>query len=329
MKRILSFLLILTVSVALMVSCSAKSEKSSAEAVTEKAVSAAENWPEQPINILVPASAGGGADIITRIITKYITQETGEAVVVTNVTGLSGYEQVRKQDPNGYNYVFGITGLLISAAQGQLDFGHEAFDAAFTPGLDSSNGILVRGDSPYKTLKDLFDAIEKNPDSVTGGISMTGYPYLCMLAIEDALGIDMYCIDAGNTSERSVALLGGQVDFIISGMAAITGYLQSGDFRYLAITAEERNPFLPDVPTFKESGYDFAFVDQGIYLLAPKGTDPAVLEKFNKLFHEKIQTNPDYKKEMARFGMVDVNYSPKELTDVLDHSAEVFQKFLK
>ena len=326
MKRILTILVILTVSVSLMVSCSAKSDKASAETTTEKAV---KNWPEQPINILVPAKAGGGSDIITRIITKYITQETGEAVVVTNVTGLSGYEQVRKQDPNGYNYVFGITGLLISAAQGQLDFGHEAFDAVFTPGMDSSNGILVRGDSPYKTLKDLFDAIEKDPEHVTGGISMTGYPYLCMLAIEDALDIDMYCIDAGNTSERSVALLGGQVDFIITGMAAITGYLESGDFRYLAITAAERNKFLPDVPTFKESGYDFAFVNQGGYLLAPKGTDPAILEKFNKLFHEKIQTNPDYQKEMSKFGMIDVKYTPDELTVELDHAAEVFQKYLQ
>ncbi len=288
----------------------------------------ASQWPSQPINLLVPASAGGGSDIITRIIMKYVTEETGQPVVITNMTGLAGYEQVRKQEPNGYNYIFGITGLLISAAQGQLNFGHDAFDAVFCPGLDSSNGIVVRGDSPYKTLDDLINAIKTDPNSVTGGISMTGYPYLCAMGMNDALGLDTYFIDAGNTGERAVALLGGQVDFTISGMAAITGYLDSGDFRYLAITADERNQFLPDVPTFKESGYDFSFVNQGGYILAPKGTDPTIIEKFNKLFHEKIQTNPEYQKEMARFGMIDVKFTPEELTQELDKAAATFKKFL-
>ncbi len=294
----------------------------------QEAAEGADAWPSQPINVLVPASAGGGADIITRIIMKYVTEETGQPVVITNMTGLAGYEMVRKQEANGYNYVFGITGLLISAAQGQLDFGHEAFDAVFCPGLDFSNGILVRGDSPYKTLDDLFDAIKADSTSVTGGISMTGYPYLCYRGIEDALGIDMYCVDAGNTGERAVALLGGQVDFIISGMAAITGYLESGDFRYLAITSEERNPFIPDVPTFKELGYDFSYAGQGGYLLAPKGTDPEIIEKFNSLFHDKIQTNPEYQEEISRFGMVDVDYSPAELATELDKAAAGFKKFL-
>lgn len=303
-----------------------ENQESEAPEDNEEASEAAD-WPEQPINIVVPASAGGGTDIITRIFTKYITEETGQACVITNITGLSGYEQVRKQDPNGYNYMIAITGLLISKAQGQIDFGHEVFDGVHIMGSDSSTGIIVRNDSPYETLDDLFAAVEENPDNVTGGISKTGYPYLIMQSMKDALDLDIYTIDAGNTAERAVALLGGHVDFIVAPMAPVKGYLDSGDFRYLAVVADERNPGLPDVPTFLELGYDYSFVDQSLYLVAPEGTNREVLNKFNELLL-KIQTNPEFLEEIERFSMVLSDASPEEVDEQMDEAAEVFQKYI-
>ncbi|MBF4693146.1 tripartite tricarboxylate transporter substrate binding protein [Fusibacter ferrireducens] len=291
--------------------------------------SEADDWPSQPINIMVPASAGGGTDIFSRTLGEFITEETGAPVVITNQSGLAGYEMVRTQDPNGYNYAMAITGLLISKAQGDLDYGHEAYDPVGMISAETSTGIIVRADSPYQTVEDLFNAIKADPQSVVGGISMTGYPYLYMLAIEDALDIDLYCVDAGNSAERNTALLGEQVDYIISNAAVTKPYLESGDFKYLGIAAKERNAFIPDVPTFTELGYDLVFPGQAIYLVAPKGTDPEVIEKFNGVL-DKILAREDFIEKMTSmsFGVVK-GISVQETLDELNDAAATFEKYTK
>ena len=286
-----------------------------------------DEWPNQPINIMVPASAGGATDIFSRTLGEYITEETGAPVVITNMSGLAGYEMVRTQEPNGYNYAMAITGLLISKAQGDLEYGHEAFDPVTSITADHTTGIIVRGDSPYETLGDLFDAIRADSQSVTGGISMTGYPYLYMLAIEDALDLDLYCVDAGNSAERNTALLGGQVDFIISNAAVTKPYLESGDFRYLGIASAERNDFIPDVPTFKELGFDLVFPGQAAYVVAPKGTDPQILEKFNSILC-KIFEREDYIEKLTGMNFAVGEGIPVEETQTeLDESASIFEKY--
>ena len=123
-----------------------------------------------------------------------------------------------------------------------------------------STCIAVRADSPYQTINDLFDASKADPTSITGGITLSGQPYMFAKALKDAVGIDLYYVDTGNTSERNAALLGGQVDYIITNVMSVQGYVDSGDFRLIAIDGEERFELAPDVPTFKEQGVDFCFV---------------------------------------------------------------------
>lgn len=290
------------------------------------------DWPTQPINLLIPASAGGGMDIYARTLSDYITKETGQPVVITNVKGYSGFETVRTQEPDGYNYLLAHNGILTAKKLGTLDFDQNAFDPVTIGGTDTSTGIIVRSDSPYKTLSDLFDAVEKDPQSVTGGTVMTGLPYMYMMAINDMLGTDLYCVDAGNTAERNAALLGGQVDFIISNCGATKAYLDSGDFRYLGIAAAERNVFLPDVPTFNEQGYDLVFPAQGIYILAPKGTDKAIREKFNSVIAEIFETEEFVEKMLGMNYSIGVNgdtLSVDETKKQLDEDQAIFLKYAK
>lgn len=288
-----------------------------------------ESWPNQPINIMVPASAGGATDIFSRTLGQFITEKTGAPVVITNMSGLSGYEMVRNQEPNGYNYAMAITGLLISKAQGDLDYGHEVFDPVAAITGDTTTGLIVRGDSPYATLEDLFNAIKADSEAVTGGISMTGYPYLYILAIEESLDLDLYCVDAGNSAERNTALLGGQVDFIISNAAVTKLYLESGDFRYLGIVAADRNDFIPEVPTFEEQGFDLVFPGQGAYVVAPQGTDKETVDAFNALLSEIFEMDA-YKEKMLQMNFaVGAGLTVSETQDELDSSAESFAKYIE
>ena len=146
-------------------------------------------------------------------------------------------------------------------------------------------------------INDLLEAAKGG--NVTGGITLSGQPYMFAQALKEKSGIDLYYVDTGNTSERNAALLGGQVDYIITNVMASQGYVDSGDFRFLAIDGEERYELAPDVPTFKEQGVDFCFVAQPMIWLAPKGTDPAVCEAFNKILSD-LYADPDVKEEFNK-----------------------------
>lgn len=253
-------------------------------------------WPTQPVNVMCPASAGGGTDLMLRTWNEYFTKITGQPFVITNIAGVSGYEQTYQANPDGYNFICGTTTIFTSELDGTFDYDWDDYEmVAFQPG-NFSTVIAVRGDSPYQTINDLLDAAKADPTSVTGGITLSGQPYMFAQSLKAETGIDLYYVDTGNTGERSAALLGGQVDFIISNTTAVTGYVDSGDFRVLAIDGEERNELFPDWPTFKEQGVDFCFVAQPMVWLAPKGTPAEVCEAFNAILAE-IVADPDCREE--------------------------------
>lgn len=324
-KRLISCLASVLMISSLLVGCSSNNSTKTSDASN---TSSAE-WPKKPINVMVPASAGGGTDIMMRTISEYITKQTGQAVVITNTTGLTGYEQLRQAEPNGYNFGVAITGLLISKAQGDLPYGHEAFDSVARIGSDTSTGIIVHKDSPYNTIQELVDAIKADPNSVTGGISMTGYPYLFVLALQEALGTEIHYVDAGNTAERNTALLGKQVDFIVSSALATKAYLDSGDFKFLAVGGEERDIFLSDVPTFKESGIDFSFPGQSVYLIAPKGTNPEVIKQFDTLV-ENIFKDEEFKAKYKELFMnPDTVLGAEDALKDMDEASAKFAEYSK
>ena len=137
-------------------------------------------------------------------------------------------------------------------------------------------------------------------------------------------------MDVGNTSERNAALLGGQVDYIVTNVMSAQGYVDSGDFRFLAIDGEERYELCPDVPTFKEQGVDFCFYAQPMIWLAPAGTDPEVCKAFNEILNQ-IYTNPnlaeDFKTKLST--VAHALPSVEESTELAKEYAEAFCKYVK
>lgn len=275
--------------------------KAEAETKTEAASAGEVDWPKQPVNVMCPAAAGGGTDLMLRILNEAFTKKTGQPFVITNVKGISGYEQTHQANPDGYNYILGTTTIFTSEADGTLTYDWNDYSmVAFVPG-NYTTVIAVQADSPYKDINDLLEAAKKG--EATGGITLSGQPYLFALALKEQTGIDLYYVDTGNTSERNAALLGGQVDYIITNTAASQGYVDSGDFRFLAIDGEERYELAPDVPTFKEQGVDFCFVAQPLVWLAPEGTDPAVCEKFNSILAE-LYADPAVQEEFKKINTI-------------------------
>ena len=297
MKRTIALILVLLMVFTALAACS-KSE-------TSTETSAADKWPEQPVNVVVPASAGGGLDNMVRLLNEYFVKKTGKSIVVDNIPNLPGYEKTYQANPDGYNFLFGTTTIFTTELEGKLSYDWDDYEMVLF-GDSPYNGtcIAVRADSPYQTINELLDAIKADPNALTGGTTLTGQPLYCELALEAALGYELYTTDVGNANERNAALLGGHVDYIINNTTACAPYVQSGDFRYLVVFGAERIPTDPDVPTFRDSGIDFYFPAQPSVWLAPKGTSAEVCEAFNKILCEIYNDEAYLKDAEAKLNML-------------------------
>lgn len=122
------------------------------------------DWPKQPVNVICPASAGGGTDLILRTINEYFTRMTGQPFVVNNITGLTGYEMIHQGTTDGYDFIMGTTTIFTSELDGTLDYDWNDYEmVAFIEG-DFNTVIAVQADSPYQTINDLLDAAKNDPN---------------------------------------------------------------------------------------------------------------------------------------------------------------------
>ena len=312
MKRTIALILVLLMAFTAFAACGSK------EAADTSA------WPKQPVNVVVTAKAGGGMDNVIRLMNEYFVKKTGQSFVIDNITGTAGYEKVHSANADSYSFVMGTTTIFTSKADGTLSFDWADYDmVSFLNNPYNSSCIAVQASSPYQTLEDLLAAAKADPSSVTGGITLTGQPLMIVQALQNALGYELYTTDVGNAGERNAALLGGHVDWILNNTSSCDPYVQSGDFRILAVCGDERYPMNPDVPTIKECGVDFSFPAQPLVFLAPKGTPADVCEAFNKIIgeicgDEAFQKDLQEKLSSVPYTVLNVSESTKAAQEYAD-----------
>ena len=305
-KKLLSLVLTLALGVSVFAGCAKTEEKTEEPAVTEKAAeettkaeemteAATEaeavtiDWPTKTINFIVPSSAGGPTDILSRIIGEATQKSLDQPIIITNIRGVAGTHAGKEAAPDGYNFLVNNNSFLVSNVFGAIDYNHDAFEPVATLGIDTTPGIFVRNDSPLQTIEDLVNALKAEPESLTAGVFFSSSPHLHAMAFEQAAGVKLHVIDTGTDADTMVALLGGQIDVAFSQYATNKGYLESGDVRYLGVASKERSEVIPDVPTYIEQGVDLVFPGQSLFVLAPKGTDPAIIELMNKAVNEGLK----------------------------------------
>ena len=257
------------------------------------------DWPTKSINMIVPMGAGGDTDFNARTYAKYLDDVLGETVVVTNITGNGGAlgsEEVKNASPDGYTCLFYHTCLNINQATGIADYGSEAFETVAVVGKSSGEAVVVRADAPYDTMEELIAYSQANPQTVkiAANTGATSHWASVVLNVEEDAQLNI--VNASSSAERVANLLGGQLDVIINPIGTVQDYVTSGDFKYLAVTTSERLDYLPDVPTCLEQGVNLSY-DLMYYVMFPKGTDPAICQKFAQAFKE-ISEMPEYAEEI-------------------------------
>ncbi len=330
-KRLVSGLLAVATSVTLLAGCSNSGDSASGDA------GAADAWPKENINFIVTHGAGGDTDYNARLIARFLEPELGVAVAASNVTGSNGsiaLTQYKDEKPDGYTFVLTNTAALTgNQATGISDFGYDAFETVAVYAKQAGENILVPADSPYNTLEDLIEASKANPGTIKFGVSTGGGVYIASVIMEKSYGAQFNVIESGDAAERTTALLGGHVDATIVPYSGAKEYLENGDVKSLATLLEERPTYIPDIPTAKEQGFDDLILNTCYAILAPKGTDPAVVKAMNDAVLKIVEGNAEYAEEVKSYNLQDpwalnVDDSKAELQEQTDRFM-TFTDYLK
>lgn len=279
----------------------------------------AKTWPEKTIQIIAPFKAGGDTDFNARVYAKFLRKELGVPLVVVNIDGGGGTQGSRKAKdsaPDGYTVLFYHTAMLVNTASGMADYTYHDFEMVGIAGIEPGSIICVTKKSKYNSLKDLMDDSRANPGKVSLTANMGATTYLAALLLNEAGG-KFNLVDMGGASQRVTALLGGHIDVIGNPYGTVKPYIESGDFKALAVLNEQRNPKFNAIPTAKEQGYDVVF-QYRYFFLFPKGTPKEIVDKFAKAV-KKVTADKEYAAD------IDKAYSQ---TPFFMNTAESF-KFLK
>lgn len=267
-------------------------------------------YPSKTITMICTHGAGGDTDYNARLISRLLEKELGVSVVVKNVTGANGsvaLTQYKDEKPDGYTLIATNTIAMASnEASGLSDFGYDAFEPVAIYGKQCGENIIVKADTPYKTLDELIDATKANPEKIKLGIAFGGSSYIAASVIADEKKSQFALVDAGgNAPNRMTTLLGGNIDATIVPYTIAKEYAESGKVRFLATLMSERLPAAPEIPTVKECGVTNLTVDTLYGILAPKGTDAAIVKKINDAVLKIVNENKEYKDEIRRYNYQD------------------------
>lgn len=285
------------------------------------ATTGAQAYPEKgkTIAFIVANPAGSGVDRTARLLAPFIEKHVGIPVRVINKPGSSGqigYGEFAKSAPDGYT--IGLTNLPV-IIQLYLDPNRKAtFNRdSFQPlGMnnDEPGAIIVRGDSPFKSTKDLMDVIKRNPETVKAGSSgRGGTDHLFGLLLERLEGGKFRYVHFDGAGQAMVALLGGHVDVVPTTIGLLGSAGKTGQARVLGIANPTRSKLFPDIPTLKEQGYDVTFSVTRIVSM-PRGAPKEVVDALSKAVRMAI-TDAGHVAKAKAAGMEVVYRTPEETNE--------------
>ena len=245
----------------------------------------AQNYPERAITVVVPFSAGGPTDTVTRLIAEPMAKTLGAEIVVQNVEGAGGTVaagQVAKAEPDGYTILMHHIGMS-TAPTLYKSLPYKPLEDFATIGLvtEVPMTIIGRKDLEPATLQELVDYVKTNKDKVTyANAGIGAASHLCGMLFMEAVGTQVTTVPYKGTGPALTDLLGGQVDFMCDQTTNTTGQIKGGQVKAYAVTSAERLASLPDLPTTKEGGLDMQVsVWHGLYV--PAGTPEDVVQKLS------------------------------------------------
>ena len=278
-------------------------------------------WPERPVTIIVPASAGGTTDIVARMLSEKMGNDLGQTVVVENragAAGIIGTQALVRAKPDGYTLVMGNIGpnAINYSLYDSLPYKKEDFKP-ITLVISVPNVLVVNEQTPVNSVQELVEYVKNNPDKQNFGSSGKGQsPHMSAEMFLQRTGLEAEHIAYKGAGPAVTALLGNQFTFMIDNLPSSLPSIQAGKFKALAVTSEERVAELPDVPTMKEAGVDNMVVTAWFGLLAPAGTPDDVVDKLYQSAKKALESD-DIKARFANMGGKPGGNTPAEFAEFI------------
>lgn len=237
------------------------------------------DYPNRSIEVVVPASAGGGTDVLARAFSEAAKKHLPQSMVVNNKPGASGaigMGEMINAKPDGYKLCMVIVEITILPHLGLTKYTWEDFQPIARLNADPA-AITVRADAPWNTIEEFLAASQKSPGAMKMGNSGNGSIWhLAHAALEDKAGVKFNPIPYQGAAPAVVALLGGHIDAVAVSPGEVAAHVAGGKLKTLAVMADQRIKGFEKVPTLKERKIDLS-IGAWRGLAAPKGTPPEVM----------------------------------------------------
>jgi tripartite-type tricarboxylate transporter receptor subunit TctC len=297
---------------------------------------AAEGYPDGDITIVVPFSAGGPTDTVTRLISEPMAEELGGTIVVQNVEGAGGTVaagEVAAANPDGYTVLMHHIGMS-TAPSLYPDLAYDPLEDFKTVGLvtEVPMTIVARSDFEPETMDEFVDYVTENADSVTlANAGIGAASHLCGLLLQEALGVKLTEVPYEGTGPALTDLVGGQVDIMCDQTTNTTGQIQGGEIKAYAVTTPERVESLPDLATTEEEGLQDLQVGVWHGLYVPVETPDAIVERLTEALQVAL-ADQNVVDELAKLGSTpssEEDATPEAHTQRLQEQIELWRPIIE
>lgn len=296
---------------------------------------AQEAYPSRPVTMIIPFPPGGVADLTARAVAPAMDRALRQPIVALNRTGAGGevgYEAVAKARPDGYTILMALSSVTIAPESHRLfdrQPKYEMSQLAPIALLSADPTILVvRVESPYRSVKDFIDAAKASPGKINYSSSgVYGTLHVAMEMFAHAAGVKLFHVPYQGAGPAVTALLGGQVEALASGPSAVIAQIKGGKLRALAGWGDKRLASMPDLPTFKELGLDVEFyIWAGMF--APAGTPEPVMKTLRDAARQAAN-DPEFKATMDKLATPITYLDAPEFSAFVDRDAKMLAAALK
>jgi len=282
----------------------------------------AEAYPNKIITLVVPVPPGGAADFIARLIGRKLSEVLGQPVVISNRGGASGTiasDNVAKSATDGYTL---LLNSITTHGIGPHLYTSLPYDSVkdFTPITLIAKLPLVmtiNAEHPMKSVKDVVDFAKANPGKLSFASSGNGgAPHLAGELFQNVTGIKMLHVPYRGSGPAVIDVGAGRVDIMFDAVPSLLSLIQAGKLRPLAAASAERNPIVPDVPTFAELGFKGMEISLWYGLEGPAGMPPAIVQRLNAELVKILKTD-DVHQNFAKQGAIASGGTPQEFADFM------------
>ena len=283
-----------------------------------------DKFPSRPVRLITLTTAGGTLDLIARTLSRYLPDHLGQQVYVENKVGAGGNigaDATAKSPPDGYT--IGMVTISTHGINPTLYGSKMPFDAVkdfapITVAATVNNIVVVHPSVPAKNIQELVTYLRANPDKLSFGSAGTGTSqHLAGEMFKSLTGTRMTHVPYKGAAQAIPDLLQGVIQVMFVSAPEVVAHIKSGSLRALAVTSKKRAAAFPDIPSVAEQGYPDFDVVTWFGVVAPAGTPPAIVERYNTAIRA-ILSKPDVKERLAQVSVETVtDQTPQQFADFI------------